>query len=288
MRFFPPPRSLSSTWPRAVRSVLLIGLLAAVLVPPGVAPASGPPATAATRAAVDARPSLDASPRAVAVAAARALARIEAQSLKSRLYVRAVAAQRGVLEREQAARAHQVAAATSSPAEPHATASAAPAGPAPAAPPAAGADAAPPADAPGPICPSGTMSPLARDLFDATNAERTANGLPALALDGCLVHIAQHRADDMASRNYFAHVSPEGESFATLLDDFAVDFYVAAENLARNNAADAGSVDLAIRSLMDSEPHRANILSSEVAYLGVAEATDAAGMKYYVMIFVGR
>jgi uncharacterized protein YkwD len=132
------------------------------------------------------------------------------------------------------------------------------------------------------------MAGRAQELFDAINGERVANGLTPLAPDGCLVHLAQLRADDMATRGYFAHVSPEGQSLGGLLDAFAVPFYVAAENLARNNAADADSVALAIRDLMASAPHRANILSVETAYLGVAEASDGAGMKYYVMIFLGR
>jgi uncharacterized protein YkwD len=132
------------------------------------------------------------------------------------------------------------------------------------------------------------MTGRAQELFDAINGERVANGLAPLAADGCLVHLAQLRADDMATRDYFAHVSPDGQSFGSLLDAFAVDFLVAAENLARNNAADADSAGLAIRDLLASAPHRANILSVETTYLGVAEASDGAGMKYYVMLFLGR
>ena len=132
------------------------------------------------------------------------------------------------------------------------------------------------------------MAGRALELFDAINAERAAAGLPALAADGCLAHLARLRADDMAAQGYFAHESPDGVSFASLLGDYAVPFYIAAENLARNNAPDADSVALAIDSLMASAPHRASILSVEMTLLGVAAASDGAGMTYYAMLFVGR
>src|SRR4030065_341405 len=46
------------------------------------------------------------------------------------------------------------------------------------------------------------------------NAQRAAAGLPSLQLDPDLVMVARERANDMAQRGYFSHVSPTGETFS--------------------------------------------------------------------------
>ena len=131
------------------------------------------------------------------------------------------------------------------------------------------------------------MSGFGLALFNAINSERTQRGLPALAAHGCVVYVAQLRSDDMASRGYFSHTSPEGETAFTLLDRYGVPHGWAGENLARNNYPDDESVGVAIGALMASDGHRANILSGNYAHLGVAVAFDGAGMKYYTMVFIG-
>ena len=44
---------------------------------------------------------------------------------------------------------------------------------------------------------------------------------------------------------------------------------------------------VAIRDLMASSGHRANILSANYTTLGVAVAFDGVGMKYFTMVFLG-
>src|SRR4051794_13839797 len=48
------------------------------------------------------------------------------------------------------------------------------------------------------------------DLFNQTNQQRIANGLPALRLDARLNQSASLKAQNMFSENYWAHVSPSG------------------------------------------------------------------------------
>lgn len=131
------------------------------------------------------------------------------------------------------------------------------------------------------------MSGFASALFSALNNERTARGLAPLAAHGCVVYVAQLRSNDMASRGYFSHTSPEGATAFSLLDQYGVPYGWAGENLARNNYPDDQSVAVAIRDLMNSTAHRANILSGNYTHLGVGAAVDGAGMKYYTMIFIG-
>ena len=131
------------------------------------------------------------------------------------------------------------------------------------------------------------MSGFALDLFSAINNERVQEGLPALAAHGCVVYVAQLRSDDMASRGYFAHSSPEGETAFSLMDSYGVPYGWAGENLARNNYPDGETVGVAIRDLMASDGHRANILSGNYTQLGVGMAIDAEGLRYFTMIFIG-
>ena len=124
-------------------------------------------------------------------------------------------------------------------------------------------------------------------MFDAINNERTQLGMPALTAHGCVVYVAQARSDDMASRSYFSHSSPEGETAFSLLDSYGVAYGWAGENLARNNYPLDESVSVSIRDLMASEGHRANILSEHYTHLGVAAVNDGSGMMYYTMLFIG-
>ena len=111
--------------------------------------------------------------------------------------------------------------------------------------------------------------------------------MSSLALHGCAVYVAQLRSDDMASIGYFSHTSPTGDTAFSLLDAFLVPHGWAGENLARNNYPDNESVGVAIRDLMASEGHRANILNANYTSMGVAVAFDGEGMKYFTMIFMG-
>ena len=136
-------------------------------------------------------------------------------------------------------------------------------------------------------CDSQPMSNLELDLFDSINYERLQQGLAALRDHPCGRRVAEVRALDMAGRSYFSHQSPDGGTAISLLRDHGISFSAAGENLARNNYPVDQSVDVAITSLMESEVHRLAILGLSYTHLSVAFSEDAAGMKYYVMIFIG-
>lgn len=136
-------------------------------------------------------------------------------------------------------------------------------------------------------CPTASMSGFALDLFNAQNSERVARGLPALSAHGCLVYVAKLRSDDMASRNYLSHTSPEGETAFSLMDANGIPYGWAAENLARNNYPNDETVAIAIQDFMASQGHRDNILNTNFTHAGVAMAEDDSGMKYYTTIYIG-
>lgn len=131
------------------------------------------------------------------------------------------------------------------------------------------------------------LTVLEQELYNAINAERASAGLSALALDPALQGLARERSQDMASRGYFSHTTPEGRSVFDLMTERGISFGWAGENLARNNYPDAESAQVAIRDLMASSAHRANILHLNYTTIGVGLASDSSGMKYFTMIFVG-
>ncbi len=128
---------------------------------------------------------------------------------------------------------------------------------------------------------------LERTVHEGINQERNKAGLPSLTWEDALNRIARYHSEDMATRNYFNHVSPEGETFSdrykmfgyTCSRQVGMTVYMGGENLLMNNAADTYTYDeqtgqvltynfLTIEQLaadavsgwMGSPEHRENIL----------------------------
>src|SRR3989344_4361887 len=64
-----------------------------------------------------------------------------------------------------------------------------------------------------------------------TNADRLALSLPGLTEDPLLTKAAQMKAEDMAAKGDFAHVSPEGKTPWYWLDQMGYQYSYAGENL---------------------------------------------------------
>lgn len=106
-------------------------------------------------------------------------------------------------------------------------------------------------------------------LVDLANEDRVENAVQSLTVSPILTRAAQAKADDMAAKGYFAHVSPidgknswhwfkqEGYTFAYAGENLAVDF--------------TDSVDVE-RAWMNSPTHRRNILDGNFSEIGIATA----------------
>lgn len=117
-------------------------------------------------------------------------------------------------------------------------------------------------------------------MFDLVNKERVSRGLKALVFDPKLRGIGRGHSDDMLKRGYFAHYSPEGKTVADRALDSGVDFIVVGENLAY-----APSTELAHKGLMNSEGHRANILSEDYGKLGIGAIDGGVYGKMFTQVF---
>ncbi len=127
--------------------------------------------------------------------------------------------------------------------------------------------------------------------LELVNGERRQRNLAPLERNEDLTEAAQHHAEDMLSRDYFAHESPEGE---TVLDRFVAaggnQWVKVAENIARCTECSAASREETVRRFhggwMDSARHRANILDPELRSFGFS-IVARNGRRYAVQTFAG-
>jgi uncharacterized protein YkwD len=101
-------------------------------------------------------------------------------------------------------------------------------------------------------------------LLSSTNAQRASNGLPPLTLNTKLNASAQAKANDMVSRDYWAHNSPDGKEPWVFIDAAGYSYQKAGENLAYGFLTSEATVI----GWMNSPSHRANILDSSYSEVG--------------------
>lgn len=131
-----------------------------------------------------------------------------------------------------------------------------------------------------------TSSGLTADeskAFQLLNADRAANGLPALKLNSSLGSLAENYAQDMINRKFFSHYNPEGQSPFDRMKQAGISYSYAGENLAINS-----SVPAAEKAFMNSSGHRANILSPNYTEVGLGVRYDSSGSAYVVQEFIKK
>lgn len=106
-------------------------------------------------------------------------------------------------------------------------------------------------------------------LSTLTNEERAGINLPTLTESPILNQVAQLKAEDMASKGYFAHNSPEGKTPWYWFAIVGYTYSSAGENLAVN-FSDSEDVTSA---WMDSPAHRSNIVAGHYTEIGTGIAT---------------
>ncbi|MNI73138.1 Cysteine-rich secretory protein family protein [compost metagenome] len=124
-----------------------------------------------------------------------------------------------------------------------------------------------------------TQATYVKQIVDLVNKERTAAGLsPVSALDS-LNKVAAAKATDMRTNNYFSHTSPTYGSPFDMMATFGITYRAAGENIAMGQK----SPQEVMTAWMNSEGHRANILSANFNYIGVGYDNN-----YWVQEFIGK
>ncbi len=113
------------------------------------------------------------------------------------------------------------------------------------------------------------------------NQERAKAGCPALTVDSRLVAAARGHSQDMATRNYFDHNTPDGVTPWTRITNAGYRYSMAAENIAEGQSTPASVMD----AWMNSQGHRANILNCSLRNIGVGLAYNSRHTPYWTQDF---
>ncbi len=119
---------------------------------------------------------------------------------------------------------------------------------------------------------------LEHELLTLTNRHRMEQGLQALSPDETLVRIAREHSVGMARQGFISHDQPAGNLQARM--DKGGYLY----EIARENVASASTITYAQKALMESSPHRNNILASDVdrVGIGIVRCTSICGRQLYI------
>mgnify|MGYP001415305111 CR=1 FL=1 len=109
---------------------------------------------------------------------------------------------------------------------------------------------------------------IGQTIADLTNSNRLNYNIPPLKINPLLSQAAQLKAEDMAQKGYFNHVSPDNITPWYWLDRVGYKYISAGENLAIN-FTDSEEV---VKAWLDSETHRQNILNQNFTEIGIGIA----------------
>ena len=104
------------------------------------------------------------------------------------------------------------------------------------------------------------------EILSLTNKEREKNGLGKLVWNSTLAQAAAEHTEDMISRGYFAHNTPDKLSPFDRMKSLGIKYSHAAENIAAGQPDPQTVVD----AWMESENHRENILNPDLKEMGAA------------------
>lgn len=125
------------------------------------------------------------------------------------------------------------------------------------------------------------ISAFEKEVVELTNAERSKQGLKALVMDTELSKVAGIKSQDMKDKNYFDHTSPTYGSPFDMMKSFGINYSAAGENIAMGQT----TPQQVVTSWMNSEGHRANILSANFTHIGVGHVQSG---NYWTQMFIGK
>jgi hypothetical protein len=109
---------------------------------------------------------------------------------------------------------------------------------------------------------------IGQTIADLTNSSRLNYNILPLKINPLLSQAAQLKAEDMAQKGYFNHVSPDNITPWYWLDRVGYKYISAGENLAIN-FTDSEEV---VKAWLNSETHRQNILNQNFTEIGIGIA----------------
>ena len=140
-----------------------------------------------------------------------------------------------------------------------------------------------------PVEVSAPLSDLQTQMIAAINAEREANGLPPYQADEQLTGIAVAYAQEMVSRDFFSHTSPEGVNLRGRIAAGGIsDALAVGENIQVNTQPRDKTVGTALTWFLSSRPHRHNLLHPNHNRIGIGIVEGPPGWYTFVLNFAQR
>ena len=122
-------------------------------------------------------------------------------------------------------------------------------------------------------------------MLNLVNQERNSQGLQQLTWCLALERSSQAHSDDMATRDYFEHASPEGGQVSDRAQEQGYDYSYVGENIAVGQR----SVKEVMVGWMNSKGHRENILNPNFTHFGYAKSVGTfegdSGYVYWTQNF---
>ena len=122
------------------------------------------------------------------------------------------------------------------------------------------------------------LAEYAKQVAILVNRERSSYGLQPVKYSPLLSEAANVRSSELCKN--FSHTRPNGTSCFTVLKEFDISYFSAAENIAYGQR----TPEIVMNAWMNSSGHRANILSKNVEYIGVG-VVYSNGIYYWTQLF---
>lgn len=119
------------------------------------------------------------------------------------------------------------------------------------------------------------------EVVRLTNAERAKGGCGPLKHDARLREAAIGHSTDMADNDYFDHTSQDGRDMTDRINATGFSGSAWAENIAMGQPTAAAVV----KTWMDSDGHRENIMNCDYTLIGVGAAKNSQGQIYWTQDF---
>ena len=124
-------------------------------------------------------------------------------------------------------------------------------------------------------------------MFRLLNKDRKRAGLKKLYFQTDLRKLARLHSKDMAKKDYFAHVNPDGASHVDRMKRMGITDVTSGENLAKLRGYSDPCTSAEI-GLMNSPGHKANILNTSYNVVGVGIVKSEDGTYYFTQNFAYR
>jgi len=125
---------------------------------------------------------------------------------------------------------------------------------------------------------SGSMYAAELEMLAIVNKERMQYGLQSLKLDEGLMSLARDHSHEMAQQGFISHDQPSG-NLQTRMTREGYLYEVAKENVASSQ-----TIVRAHKALLNSPPHKRNILATDITHIGIGVVHQPSRSSQYLYI----